>query len=174
MSDFKDKIKLIHEGLGISEDYEISCNLILQREEPHVTEIENDIYDRPQFLIPSAATAWKKMKDQASKENVILQVVSAFRSVDKQTEIVQRKIDRGQLIDDILRVSAAPGYSEHHTGRVLDITTEGCAPLIEAFEKTPAFKWLQQNAHLYSFILSYPKNNKYGITYEPWHWAYNK
>jgi D-alanyl-D-alanine carboxypeptidase len=93
--------------------------------------------------------------------------------VARQAEIIQRKINAGQAMHEILKVSAAPGYSEHHTGRAVDITTADCEPLSESFEATEAFQWLQENAHQYSFKLSYPKDNSLGIAYEPWHWAYH-
>ncbi|MCF6209639.1 MAG: D-alanyl-D-alanine carboxypeptidase family protein [Gammaproteobacteria bacterium] len=34
-----------------------------------------------------------------------------------------------------------------------------------------AFEWLQQHGRNYGFSLSYPKNIKNKIAYEPWHWA---
>ncbi|MCF6363432.1 MAG: D-alanyl-D-alanine carboxypeptidase family protein [Gammaproteobacteria bacterium] len=39
-----------------------------------------------------------------------------------------------------------------------------------AFSKI-AFEWLQQHGRNYGFSLSYPKNIKNKIAYEPWHWA---
>ena len=69
-------------------------------------------------------------------------------------------------------MSAAPGYSEHHTGRAIDITTPGTQPLEPAFETTPAFEWLTGSAHEFGFRMSYPRNNRHGIAYEPWHWAW--
>ncbi len=100
-----------------------------------------------------------------------LLLVSAFRSVDYQRSIFDRKLAQGVPLDDILRVNAAPGYSEHHTGRAVDIATRGCPPLTEAFETTDAFEWLTRNAGRFGFEMSYPRDNPYGIAYEPWHWA---
>ena len=73
----------------------------------------------------------------------------------------------------ILRVSAAPGYSEHHSGRALDITTPGYAALEEEFELSPAFAWLKKHAKTFRFRLSYPRRNTHGIAYEPWHWCWH-
>jgi len=165
------RIKLIHLQLGIPENYECDHGLSLKQEETELVEIEKDIYGRLQRLEPTAASAWKNMALQATKEGVILNVVSAFRAVDNQKEIIQKKLASGQPIAKILRVCAAPGYSEHHTGKALDLTTTGCEPLSEMFENTSAFSWLVENAKFYSFALSYPKGNKAGIAYEPWHWA---
>ena len=173
MNEFEKHIELIHRSLGIPEGYKNECGLALQCEETDLVEIENDIYGRLQKAARITAEPWSQMKIQAEKDGVILNIVSAFRALNKQTEIIQRKIDSGQPISEVLRVCAAPGYSEHHSGRALDLTTEGCEPLTEEFDETEAFRWLQENAYSFSFRLSYPKGNKINITYEPWHWAFN-
>ena len=113
------------------------------------------------------------MRTAAAHAGVELQVVSAFRSIEHQLGIVERKLARGQTIDEILRVSAAPGYSEHHSGRCVDLTTPGCARLEEIFEQTPAFGWLRRHAGEYGFELSYPRGNRHEIAHEPWHWCWH-
>ena len=131
-----------------------------------------DIYNREQRLTPDAAQAWQAMRTAAEKDGIVLQPVSCFRSVAYQRGIIERKLAAGQAIDDILRVSAAPGFSEHHTGRTIDLTTPGSKPLEEEFEKTPAFAWLARHAGDFGFTMTFPRNNKYGVIYEPWHWTY--
>ena len=86
--------------------------------------------------------------------------------------ILKRKLERGQSIEQILAVSAAPGYSEHHSGRALDLTTPGFAPLEEEFERSAAFAWLCTNSQRYNFHLSFPRGNVHAIAYEPWHWCW--
>ena len=100
-----------------------------------------------------------------------MQIVSAFRSVERQTEIVLRKLEEGLTLDEILCVSAPPGYSEHHTGRAIDVNAQGL-PLTAEFEKTTAFQWLVMNAARFGFVMSYPRLNKFGYVYEPWHWYF--
>ena len=95
-----------------------------------------------------------------------------FRSIDRQTEIVREKLARGISLATILSASAPPGYSEHHTGRAVDITTDGVAPFELEFADTPAFRWLSRNAARFGFVLSFPPGNRYGYQYEPWHWCY--
>ena len=114
------------------------------------------------------------MREAAASDGVELQIVSAFRSVEYQLGIIRRKLERGLAMDDILRVSAAPGYSEHHSGRAFDLTTPGYKALEEEFEKSPAFVWLSTNANVYGFTMSYPRGNKHGIAYEPWHWCWRE
>jgi len=171
MLKYEDNIKEIHKRLGIPADYGNRFGLSLQLEEVNLVEIEKDVFGRPQRLSINASNLWSAMKAQAEKEGVLLQVVSAYRSVFQQERIIQQKLDQGQSISKILEVVAAPGYSEHHTGLALDITTSGCDPLTELFELTAAFSWLNKRAIKYSFSLSYPRDNGGGVSYEPWHWA---
>jgi D-alanyl-D-alanine carboxypeptidase len=98
-------------------------------------------------------------------------LVSGFRSVDYQAGLIRTKLDRGQAIEAILQVNAAPGFSEHHTGQAVDIATPGSRPLTEEFEDTPAFEWLTREADRFGFSMSYPRNNPFGLIYEPWHWS---
>ena len=124
-------------------------------------------------LVPKAAAAWRDMHAAAASDGIELIVVSAFRSVTYQRGIIERKLDAGQTAEQILAVSAPPGYSEHHTGRALDLTTPGSPVLEEDFADTDAFRWLQANAARFGFVLSYPPDNPQGFTYEPWHWAWH-
>ena len=112
------------------------------------------------------------LKQAAINDGEYIFIISAFRSVEQQTKIIEKKLNGGQIISEILKVSAVPGYSEHHSGRAIDIGTNGSRPLEEEFSDTSAFKWLQNNANRYGYTLSYPKDNIYGYDYEPWHWCY--
>ena len=113
------------------------------------------------------------MQAAAATEEITLWVISAFRSVARQEEIVAGKLRRRLSCEQILEVSAYPGFSEHHTGTAIDISTPGCPDLIEDFEITAAFHWLSDNAGRFGFALSYPRNNPHGVTYEPWHWKWH-
>jgi len=123
-------------------------------------------------MLPEAADAWLAMCGKAAEQGIELQPVSAFRSVEHQADIVRRKLDKGLDMEKILEVSAAPGYSEHHSGRALDITTPGFAVLEEEFEQSPACEWLREHAPGFGFSLSFPRGNRHGMAYEPWHWAW--
>jgi D-alanyl-D-alanine carboxypeptidase len=135
-----------------------------------VAEVGTD--GREHRLIAPAATAWTNMKRQALADGEVLFIVSAFRGVERQIEIIRRKLDSGDSIDRILTVCAPPGYSEHHTGRAVDVGTSGSALLEPEFGQTSAFDWLGRNAGAFGFSLSYPAGNSYGYAHEPWHWCY--
>ena len=159
-------------ALGVPRDYGRVRGLRRVREPSHLESIGLDTQGREQFLATRAAKAWQRMRAAAARNGVELQVVSAFRSIEYQLGILKRKLERGQSIEQILRVSAAPGYSEHHSGRALDITAPGFAALEEEFERSPAFLWLKKNARRFDFHLSYPRKNPHGIAYEPWQWCW--
>jgi D-alanyl-D-alanine carboxypeptidase len=127
---------------------------------------------RLHHLAAEAAVAWKEMKSAAHSDSVQLHIVSAFRSVERQAEIVARKLQAGQSLVQILSVSAPPGCSEHHTGRAIDVGTPDSPPLELEFEQTQAFSWLLDNGESFGFRLSYPPQNDYGFEYEPWHWCF--
>jgi len=169
--EYRARIQIIHRELGISADYERRFQLLLRTEAGELTSIGADVYGRPQQLRPHAAEHWQAMRAQAQRDNVLLLVISAFRSVDYQRGVIARKLAAGKPLEKILRVNAAPGYSEHHTGCALDLTTTGQMSLETGFEATKAFAWLMQHAEHFGFRLSYPRDNRHGIAYEPWHWA---
>lgn len=122
------------------------------------------------MLHRSIVPLWQSMREAARVDGIDLLLISGFRSVEHQQRIITTKLAAGTPLEDILRVNAAPGYSEHHTGRAVDIGTPGCLPLTEAFEETAAFRWLARNGMNYGFRLSYPRGHPHGFVYEPWHW----
>jgi zinc D-Ala-D-Ala carboxypeptidase len=159
--------------LGVPRDYGHVRKMVAVREPRELAFIGVDIHDRPQWLSTRAARAFANMHAAAREDRVTLQIVSAFRSADYQLGILRGKRERGLPIGEILRVSAAPGYSEHHSGRAVDLTTPGHVALEEDFERSAAFTWLRANAARYGFALSYPRDNRHGIAYEPWHWCWH-
>jgi zinc D-Ala-D-Ala carboxypeptidase len=116
-----------------------------------------------------AAAKWKEMVAAAKEKGINLGVFSGFRSVGTQTTIVQGKIDKGFTAEKILSASAPPGYSQHQTGRGVDINA-----IDTSFGTTPAYTWLTANALKYGYSNTYPKGNKAGADWEPWHWFYFK
>jgi D-alanyl-D-alanine carboxypeptidase len=156
--------------LGIPADY---AQLPLQREATRLVAIGRAADDGKRLrLTPRAAAAWQRMRLAAVAEDVTLLPVSAFRSVARQTSVIRRKLAAGQRITAILRLVAAPGCSEHHTGRALDIASPQAMKLTAAFGRTREFHWLKRRAAKFGFHLSYPRGNRTGIAYEPWHWCW--
>lgn len=123
----------------------------------------------------------KAMMDDAKKDNIVLTVISGFRSVSEQKELYNTKIKSFEAqgySEEASRIYTnqylqPPGASEHHTGLAVDFGTEG-ALLDENFSNTPAYKWLQENAARYGFIERYPdeKAKITGVSWEPWHFRF--
>ncbi|WP_394780573.1 D-alanyl-D-alanine carboxypeptidase family protein [Undibacterium sp.] len=163
------------EQLGIRQSLLEARGFVAQQEAQQLEIAEIGEEGREFMLTPVTAMAWRTMKKAAQEDGIALVMVSAFRSVRRQTEIVRSKLDEGQQIADILTVVAPPGYSEHHTGRAIDIGSDEDTPELEVeFEETAAFAWLAQHANKFGFAMSYPKGNSSGYQYEPWHWCFQE
>ena len=158
--------------LGIPPDYGVRHRMACQPEAGRLRSIGLDIHGREQFMTHRAGAAWQRLRNEALRDGVELQAVSAFRSAAYQAELLRRKQAKGIRMDDILRVSAAPGYSEHHSGRAIDITAPGFAALEEEFEWSQAYQWLQLHASALGFRLSFPRGNRHRLAFEPWHWYF--
>ena len=164
--------KHVWRQLGITPEMVQACTLPWQQEPISLVDAGLDILDRPQKMTGDTFHAWQRMKAAAADEGIQLLLVSAYRSVDYQCQLIKRKLDKGQEITKILKANAIPGFSEHHSGCALDLHDGEGTPLTQDFDERAAFNWLEQNAEQFKFALSYPKDNPHGMMYEPWHWRY--
>lgn len=115
-----------------------------------------------------AANGFMKMSDAATLDNITIKNASGYRSYNYQVNLYNKYVKRdGKKAADTY--SARPGFSEHQTGLVSDINQ-----IDNSFENTDAFRWLQDNAYKYGFILRFPKDKEdiTGYQYEPWHYRY--
>lgn len=127
-----------------------------------------------QKLKSSAAKSFTQMVSAAKNSGANLLPLSGFRSVEAQKELFYGVAkDRGQTPEERAKVSAPPGFSEHHTGYTIDIgdANETGTHTNPSFENTKSFKWLQSNAGKYGWELSFQKGDL-NVSYEPWHWRY--
>ncbi len=161
-------------ALGIAEEVIAAKRLPFHAEAPELVVAETGGCGHDHLLIPAAARAWQEMKQAAGEDGIVIELVSAFRSIERQVGIIRSKLAQGLTIDTILTLSAPPGYSEHHSGCAIDINTPGCAPTEEEFDGTAAFAWLTAHAGRFGYTLSYPRNNALGFIYEPWHWFFRQ
>ncbi len=128
----------------------------------------------------------KQMIEDAAAEGIILTVVSAYRSVQKQQEnldnYIKRLMNEGYTSKEAKaraeKEIARPYISEHNAGLALDILTpdwwDSHDDITADFENTEQFRWLSENAHKYGFIMRYPKEYEdvTGYIYEPWHYRF--
>ena len=157
--------------LGIPSDYGRKPRRPRYAEATELTDVEPNVVGVMQQLAPETATEWRRMKLAAAQADVQLLLVSGFRSIRRQEELIRRKLEAGLSIEAILAVNAAPGFSEHHTGRAVDIATPGSRPLTTDFETTAACAWRTAHAGEFGFGMPYPRDNVFGFDYEPWHWS---
>lgn len=123
----------------------------------------------PQQFHGDALPFLEDMFDAAKEDGIDLKVVSAYRSFSTQAIVKARHLT--VYGTGANRFSADQGYSEHQLGTTLDLTTPKLGADFDAIDKEPAYAWLQEHAHLYGFVLSYPKGNAYYV-FEPWHWRF--
>jgi D-alanyl-D-alanine carboxypeptidase len=111
----------------------------------------------------------ENMLNDASRDEIELKVLSAYRSFSEQAGL---KGAYSQTYGSGANAfSADQGYSEHQLGTTVDLSDPETAGPYTSFKETPAYEWLLKNAHRHGFILSYPENNGYYI-FEPWHWRF--
>ncbi|WP_211234029.1 M15 family metallopeptidase [Chitinilyticum litopenaei] len=150
-----------------------SLGLPVYREATELVELPPDRWQRIPLLTPATRDAWLAMQAAAAADGVTLELISAFRSYRYQAGLIARKLAAGQTLADILRASALPGCSEHHTGRAIDLATDDGMPVLEPqFADTPAFAWLTARAGEFGFVMSFPPDNRWGVMFEPWHWCH--
>jgi D-alanyl-D-alanine carboxypeptidase len=146
---------------------------------------------------PKALQAYRELRGAARAEGITLDLVSGYRSLDHQRRIFVARLSessrvlRGRdvspeeigqgraddVVDEVLKTSAIPGYSKHHTGYAMDWidTTSGMA--FTDFERTPANRWLEagnyENAKRFGFIPSYPPGaSEQGPDPETWEFVW--
>lgn len=125
--------------------------------------------DGKQYLLAGVAyDKYLEMWNAAKKEGLTMLVVSAYRTENYQRNLYNNKVrTSGKVYAD--NYSARAGHSEHQTGLAIDIGSTRTS-----FEYTAEYKWLQNHAHEYGYILRYPKGKEWitGYAYEPWHYRY--
>ena len=130
---------------------------------------------RTETLHPDAAKALLDMIAAARADGIWLVPASGFRTLAQQRTLFNAQVAKRKSPEAAAKISAPPGYSEHHTGYAVDLTDGSLAQnqdISPAFASTPAYQWLLKNAATYGFELSFPESNPQGISFEPWHWRY--
>lgn len=123
------------------------------------------------YLVKEAKDMLEKLIAAAKEDGLNIRVTSAYRSYSYQVNLYNNyvKTDGEKLADTY---SARPGYSEHQTGLVVDVTRS--FDNFNNFENTEEYKWMLEHASDYGFILRYPKDKEEITTYtfEAWHYRY--
>ena len=119
---------------------------------------------------PTAKAAFIRLRDDMINQGLnVGRSYSGFRSYDYQKTLYDNYVSRdGQAAAD--RYSARPGFSEHQTGLVFDLTDKSGNLL----EDARASQWLKDNAHNYGFIVRFQAGKEASTGYMPeaWHIRY--
>ena len=119
---------------------------------------------------PTAKAAFVRLRDDMINQGLnVGRSYSGFRSYDYQKTLYDNYVSRdGQVAAD--RYSARPGFSEHQTGLVFDLTDKSGNLL----EDARASQWLKDNAHNYGFIVRFQAGKEASTGYMPeaWHIRY--
>ena len=112
--------------------------------------------------------SFKLMQSDARSVGLDLYLSSGYRSYKYQDGLYNRYV----LVDGIDGAdtySARPGHSEHQTGLCFDLNE-----VADSFATTDEGRWVNDNAHLYGFVIRYPKGKEdiTGYKYEAWHLRY--
>lgn len=135
----------------------------------------------PQLVPKRTYTAYQALAHAMKKDvSKTILIESAYRSPAYQLIVFlyYLQLYRWDARKTCGRV-ALPGYSEHGfpPRQALDFITMDGIPSdsnLLAFAKTNEYLWLCKHARRFHFYLSYPKKNKWGIMFEPWHWSFRK
>ena len=141
-------------------------------------------------LLKEVHQAFIQMKEKAAMDGIAIEIVSAYRSYDRQKAIWNRKFSANQKaglsptqnILKIIEYSTLPGTSRHHWGTDIDVIDgnaprEGDVLLTEKFYGKGPYsalrKWMEKHAADFGFLLPYTNNpERKGFYYEPWHYSY--
>lgn len=159
---------LVNKELSLPDDY-VPKDLVVPNTKFSIT-----YYDEKKLMRKEAAEALEELFIAAEQEGYTLYGISAYRSYKRQYDIFTNNIKK-KGFDHTLKYSAKPGYSEHQTGLAIDVSVKSIKNLLDSsFSNTPEGMWLDNNAHLYGYIIRYPENKTSitGYSYEPWHIRY--
>jgi len=165
-------IKLPFLGIG-----KIPENLVAIKNQKYIWQKEKKEI-ATQYLPKPAYNALQIMNGALHKDlHHKLLVKSGYRSPAYQVLTFLYWLSKFEYnLEETLKQVAIPGYSEHELPKkqaVDFITQDGVIWGDQiSFDDTREYGWLQKNADTFNFYLSYPKNNKLGVMFEPWHWHF--
>ena len=132
-----------------------------------------------QYLPADVFHAYRLMMREMQRDlGLRLLVESGYRSPAYQLHVFLSFLPKhGYSVKETARFVALPGYSEHGAPQcqAIDfINQEGIngEDVPAEFEGLPEYDWLTKHAGEYGFVLSYPRDNAWDTSFEPWHWHY--
>lgn len=128
------------------------------------------------YLRDILITDLTNLVNNAKSSGIDLSIVSGYRSYQTQLSTYNYWLTKNN--NDVAYVdtfSARAGHSQHQLGTAIDFSSSEIGDRLgDEFTNTQASAWLSENAHLYGFVLSFPKGYEHitGYKYESWHYRY--
>ena len=163
-----DYMVLINEANRLPEHFEDTIELL---------QVENAVGEKYQIERKAYEAFLRLREDLLENDGIQTELISVYRTVEKQEEIFQR-YTREHGLEYAKKYAAVPGHSEHHTGFAIDvgILLDGklSHAIADLLSVDHLFLTVQEKLPKYGFILRYPKGKESitGIGYEPWHYRY--
>ncbi len=121
------------------------------------------------YVTRETRDAFVRMAEAAKKAGLDLRTDSGYRSPGFQKRIIKRRMEKGDSFEEVARFTAPPGYSQHHTGRAVDLV-----PSEARFAHTEMYEWLKEHAGAFGFAETYPEPEVPAeiMYWESWHWYF--
>ena len=163
-----DYMVLINEANRLPDGFENTVEII---------DVENAVGEKYKIEKKAYEAFSRLREDLLENDGIQAELISVYRTVEKQEEIFQR-YTREHGLEYAKKYAAVPGHSEHHTGFAIDvgILLDGklSHAIADLLSVDHLFQTVQKKLPKYGFILRYPKGKEAitGIGYEPWHFRY--
>ncbi len=158
---------------------------------PDFIEIPAEFADKAgRLLRRDAYKSFTAMREEATKDGVVLKIISATRNFESQKSIWENKWNGNTILEGgvnattikdpseralkILLYSSMPGTSRHHWGTDIDLNSLNNSYFKKGKGKRE-YAWLIKNAHKYGYCQTYSELGKERLTgyqEEKWHWSY--
>ena len=175
MNNSSNTLKIVN--INYNEKYEVIINKANPLNDDMISlykqvEVENNVY--PNIKIEQATyNNYLNLKQAIEKRGYYLNIRSGFRSLE-ESQNIYNKYASEKGISYAEKYVAKPGVSEHNAGIAFDVVISKDLTNLTNDYQSDEYKYLENIAYLYGFIIRYPKDKEQitGYEYEPWHLRY--
>lgn len=176
-------ITTIKQTKEIVEIVDIDKNFILgkfnNRKDTSFVKVKSIHSSKTIYLNKEVYSAFVKMYEAATLDNINLKIISGTRNFYEQKSIWERKWKKYNNLpplkraQKILEYSSMPSTSRHHWGTDIDLNNLNNS-YFEGGVGAKEYGWLKENAKNFGFnqVYTSKENRRTGYNMEKWHWSY--